>query len=289
LIRNDVHSEHARELARLSAVEMVAALGLGDTPELVRQGVALSLRVASWRLGATLAELDASLDDRGLPLAAANALARCGVGLQVSGAHIAEGPCLILANHPGAYDALTLMWALARRDLLILAADRHFLRALPRLSTAHLNLVGAGPEQRAGALKRSLSWLRRGGAVLHFPAGAIEPDADFAPDSSGWLGPWQPGVPMLIEACARVSGRVLVAGVRGVHSPRAKRLLLTRWAERRGVTTLSPLLQLVRGLHDVRVRVCLLEAEGAGVLRNLEGAAQIERLRVTLRDAIARV
>jgi hypothetical protein len=101
------------------------------------------------------------------------------------------------------------------------------------------------------------------------------------------LGPWQPGVPALVKACARVSGRVLLAGVRGVHSPLAKRLLLTRLAEQRGLMTLSPLLQLVRGLRDVRARVSLVEAGTARELCALDEAAQVERLRGALFKAIA--
>ncbi len=279
-------AQKARELTQLSALEMVAALGCADAPELVRRGLALPFWAASRRLGKTLALLDDSLESQGLPAAAEQALTRCGVALQLSGTRIPSGACLILANHPGAYDALALMSAIARRDLLILAADRRFLRALTGLSAAHLGFVGAGPGERAAALKRCLRWLRGGGAVLHFPAGAIEPDADFASASSPLLGPWQPGVPALVKACARASGRVLLAGVRGVHSPRAKRLLLTRLAERRGVTTLSPLLQLVRGLRDVTARVGLVEAAPAAELGSLAERELVERLRGALLSAI---
>jgi hypothetical protein len=199
----------------------------------------------------------------GLPAAASRALQRFGVTAEASGADVGTGPCLILANHPGAYDALSLMRAIARRDLLILAADREFLRALAGLAP-HLALVGEAASERARALKTSLGWLRRGGALLHFPAGRIEPDADFEPDPSRWLEPWQPGVSALVAACGRCQGRVLVAGVRGVHSARAKRLLLNKLAERRGITTLSPLVQIVGGLRDVRARV-RLEAAAQGV------------------------
>jgi hypothetical protein len=265
---------------------MVAALGLAGAPELVRRGLALPFRAASQRLGETLALLDGSLETQGLPAAAAQALGRCGVALELSGSRIPHGACLILANHPGAYDALALMWAIARQDLLILAADRRFLRALSGLSAAHLGLVGEQPGERAAALKRCLRWLRRGGAVLHFPAGAIEPDAEFAGASSPLLGPWQSGVPALVKACARASGRVLLAGVRGVHSPRAKRLLLTRLAERRGVTTLSPLLQLVGGLRDVKARVGLVEAAPAAQLGLLDDRELALRLRGALLNAI---
>jgi len=250
----------ARTLARLSAREMVAALGVRRGPVLLRRGLELPFYAASRGLAETLAMLAHEVGSRGLPEAAASALVRCGVSLRVSGVEPASGPCLVLANHPGAYDALALMRAVGRRDLLILAADREFLRALSGLS-AHLVLVGDGPSERARALKRTLVWLRRAGAVLHFPAGRIEPDADFVPPGTPLLEPWQPGVSLLVEACQRVAGRVLVAGVRGVHSPRAKRLLLNRLAEKRGITTLSPLVQLVAKLHDVEARVRLEQVE----------------------------
>jgi hypothetical protein len=251
----------AHRLANISAREMVAALGVRSAPGWLRRGLALPFYAASRSLGQTLATLEREVALRGLPEAAENALLSLGVALRMSGVELGGGPCLVLANHPGAYDALALMRAVGRRDLLILAADREFLRALSGLST-HLAFVGAGPSERARALKRSLCWLRRGGALLHFPAGKIEPDADFAPFGSALLEQWQPGVSTLVKACERVAGRVFVAGVRGVHSPRAKRLMINRLAEKRGVTTLSPLVQLAFGLRDVNARVQLDEVLG---------------------------
>ncbi len=252
----------ARKLAQLSAGEMVAALGMRRGPVWLQRGLALPFYAASRDLGQALATLDDEVALHGLPEAAASALRTLGVALRVSGAETGAGPCLVLANHPGAYDALALMSALGRRDLLILAADRQFLRALSGLST-HFVFVGEAPSERAGALKRALSWLRRGGALLHFPAGRIEPDADFTRTGAPLLEDWQAGVSALVRACERAAGRVLVAGVRGVHSVRAKRLLLNRLAEQRGVTTLSPLLQLVAKLRDVNARVRLDPVTGA--------------------------
>jgi hypothetical protein len=246
----------ARQLARISAREMVLALGVRGGPHLLRHGLSLPFYFASRDLGETLASFERDVRALGLPEAAASALRRFGVALRVTGVDAGTGSCLVLANHPGAYDALALMRAVGRRDLLILAADREFLRALPGLS-AHLVWVGDALSERARALKRALVWLRRGGALLHFPAGKIEPDADFALPGAPLLEPWQPGVFALVRACEAGAGRVFVAGVRGVHSPRAKRLLLNRLAEKRGITTLSPLVQLACRLRDVNARVRL--------------------------------
>jgi hypothetical protein len=260
-------------------------MGVRRGPALFRQSLALPFYAASRTLGDTLARLDHDVEEQGLPAAAQRALQRFGVALQTSGAGRGEGPQLVLANHPGAYDALALMSALERKDLLILAADRQFLRALPRLS-AHFLFVGESAGQRAGALKRAVTHLRRGGALLHFPAGQIEPDADFEPDRASWLEPWQLGVSALVAACQRADGRVLVAGVRGVHSPRAKRWLLNRVAERRGITTLSPLLQMVGKLRDVTTRVCCLDAGSAGTAKGLAAYEQQAQLRAALLGAI---
>ena len=275
----------SRQLAALSATEMVAALGVRTAPKLVQQGLALPFYAASRTLGRTLAGLDDAIASHGLPAAAALTLQRFGVGLRTSGVDPREGPRLVLANHPGAYDALALMSALGRKDLRILAADRSFLRALPRLSS-HLLFVAEQAGERAGALKRAVRHLRSGGALLHFPAGKIEPDADFEPTGAPLLEPWQPGVAALVAACARFDGRVVVAGVRGVHSPRAKRWLLNRVAERHGITTLSPLLQMVGRLRDVSTRVCCLDAGSARSLSELTASQQQAVLRAALERAI---
>ncbi|HVY30099.1 MAG TPA: 1-acyl-sn-glycerol-3-phosphate acyltransferase [Polyangiaceae bacterium] len=277
-------SDLARQLTQLSATEMVAALGATGAPALVRRGLALPFLAASRPLGQKLAELDTNIPERGLPEAARRALERFGVTLRVSGAALEDGPQLVLANHPGAYDALSLMTALGRTDLLILAADRSFLRALPRLSE-HLCWVGVDAASRAGALRRAVSWLRAGGAVLHFPAGQIEPDADFVADAQQLLGPWQPGVKTLVRACLRHGGQLAVAGVRGVHSPRAKRLLINRWAEQRGITTLSALLQIVGGLRDVVTRV---HRQPLRLVAAPESDSSIAELRQQLSAAILR-
>lgn len=274
----------AKELATLSALEMVRALGVGGAPALVQKVVALPLIAASRTLGRTLADLDQAVGVLGLALAATQALQQFGVELSVAGACPARGAALVLANHPGAYDALALMSASGRNDLMILAADRSFLRALPRLS-GHLVFVSRDPVERAQALKCAISQLRRGAAVLHFPAGEIEPDAEFEPGGADLLRTWQPGVSALARACARADGLVVVAGVRGVHSARAKRLALTRLAERRGITTLAPLAQMVLGFRDVRARVVFGEPQRA---ERLVAGSGFERAQAELRSALFR-
>lgn len=275
----------ARELAELSAQEMVDALGAGSAPGVVKRALAWPFFALSRTTGERLADIDEFVARFGLPSAARAALERFQVESTCTGAEIATGPCLILANHPGAYDAFALMAAIDRRDLLIVANDRRFLRALPRLSE-HLLFVGPEPIGHVHTLRRALSHLSNGGALLHFPAGAIEPDPGFEAHPTTLLKPWQPGVATLVRVCAQSQGRILVAGVRGVHSPRAKRLLLNRLAEQRGITTLAPLLQIVLRLHDVRPVVTIAEVDGEALAR-LNKTERIARLRAALVRALS--
>lgn len=323
-MRGDKETSRAsveEEIARISADEMVDALGLGPAPSWVRGATRAVFALPSRPLARGLARFDRRIVEVGLPAAATEALARFGARLSVrwdgppdaaepvraeaQPAHDqarsprAGGPLLVVANHPGAYDAMALMAALDRRDLAIIAAERSFLRALPSLSR-HMLFVpadDAGESRapaRAGALRRAARHLRQGGALLHFPAGQIEPDPAFQVDIEEPRPAWQPGTGALVRATAAAGGRVAVAIVAGVHSVRAKRLFVTRLAERRGVTTLAALIQIaLPGFRDVDVRVRVgVASPAADLARGAADDTEItERLRgraAALEDTITR-
>ncbi|MGK4003193.1 1-acyl-sn-glycerol-3-phosphate acyltransferase [Sorangium sp. So ce1036] len=274
-----------RELASLSGEEMVAALGLGGAPAWVRRAGRAAFAVPSWPLGRVLARFDRRTGEAGLHVAAREALAGFGARLRADSPPPPRGALLVVSNHPGAYDALALMAALGRGDLMIVAAERRFLRALPHVSQRLLFVPideGGGARAlaaRTASVRRALRHLRTGGALLHFPAGRIEADPAFAGAGGAPLGAWHPSAGALLRATAAAGGRVAVAIVSGVHSPRAKRLLVTRWAERRGITTLAPLLQIaLPGFDDVEVRVRLGPArEAAAVVDGLDDDASLTR------------
>ncbi|WP_437973504.1 1-acyl-sn-glycerol-3-phosphate acyltransferase [Sorangium sp. So ce295] len=273
-----------RQLANLSGAEMVAALGLGGAPAWVRRAGRAAFAVPSWPLGRVLARFDRRTGEAGLHVAAREALAGFGARWTADAAPPSRGALLVVSNHPGAYDALALMAALGREDLMIVAADRRFLRALPhvsrRLLFVPIDEVGAiALAARSAGVRRALRHLRRGGALLHFPAGRIEADPAFAGQGDALLAAWHPSAGTLLRAAAAAGGRAAVAIVSGVHSPRAKRLAITRWAERRGITTLAPLLQAaLPGFDDVEVRVRLGEArDAAEVARGAPDDAALTR------------
>lgn len=268
-------------LARLSGDEMVAALKLSRAPALLQALARAGFTAVSSPLGRTLARFDADIATDGLARAAASALEDLGACWSPIGPPPpSTGPLLVVANHPGAYDALVLFAAAGRDDVAVLASDRAFLRAMPELRR-HLLLVpepANGPARaRARGLRGAIEHLAAGGSILHFGAGAIEPDLAFpVPQGVPLLSTWQAGTGSLVRATQRASGWVVTALVEGVHSPRAKRLLVNRLAERRGVTTLAPLLQVAFARYrEVAATVRFTDAVRANDLAMDGGDARI--------------
>jgi hypothetical protein len=261
----------ARRLAHRSAEEMVDALGLARAPRVVRGLARRAFRSASTPLGGVLAAFDGHIEHAGIAEAAKLTLEHLSADWKRSGT-VPTGPLLVVANHPGAYDALVLLAAMERRDVSIVAADRAFLRALPHL-LPHLAFVAddARPGGSVAGVKRALSHLKRGGVLLHFGAGRIEPDPAFA-GRGPMLLPWLAGTGALVRGVARTHGHVVVAAVRGVHSASAKRSWAARLAERRGVTTIAPLLQVTLSRYrDVAPRVAFSTAYSGRDLAEAHG------------------
>jgi 1-acyl-sn-glycerol-3-phosphate acyltransferase len=263
------------EGARVAVVHAIAhAEMIAMAPQregLARQAIAAALQIPAVMLARSLTALDHDLARRTIADSAQRRLAHYGASLAIdrrSPALPGTGPLLIVSNHPGLFDALALFASFGsteRDDLSILAARRPLLTALPNLSRRLLSIdPGASGSV---ALKRAVRHLRSGGALLHFPAGQIEPDPRVAPRSRALLLPWKPGLDVLLSAAARGRDdvRVVVAAVSGVVSRRA--LALATFASRgadRLTDAFVPLLQLtVPGFADAPIVVRFGEARPA--------------------------
>jgi hypothetical protein len=227
---------------------------------LAQRAIATALRVPAAMLARSLTALDHDLATRGLGDSAQRRLDHYGATLAIdarSPSIPGSGPLVVVSNHPGLFDALALFATAGRDDLSILAARRPLLTALPGLSR---RLLSIDPGASAGvALKKAVRHLRSGGALLHFPAGQIEPDPRVAPRDRALLLPWKPGLDTLLGAAARGRDdvRVVAACVSGVVSRRA--LAVSTFASRgadRLTDAFVPLLQLtVPGLADAKIVV----------------------------------
>jgi 1-acyl-sn-glycerol-3-phosphate acyltransferase len=111
---------------------------------------------------------------------------------------IPESAFLALSNHPGMADTVALFAALNRKDLRIIALDRPFLNALPH-TTAQLFYVYDDPAKRMMLVRQVSAHLKKGGAILTFPAGHIEPDPDVYPGAVDSLQAWTDSVGVFIR------------------------------------------------------------------------------------------
>ena len=140
----------------------------------------------------------------------------------------ATGPVVILANHPGMTDTVALLASLASRpDLLVIALDRPFLRALANVAK-QLIFVADEDASRMSVVRAVAKHLKQGGALLTFPAGDIEPDpATFgrrrAVES---VGRWSDSFALFARLAPLT--RFVPAIVSHVISPQARRHGLTR-------------------------------------------------------------
>jgi 1-acyl-sn-glycerol-3-phosphate acyltransferase len=211
--------------------------------------------------------------------------------LEIHGlAHIPrQGPLLVVANHPGIYDATALFAALPRPDLRVVAAERPFLRALPN-TASYLLSVGETPAGRLGMARRAARHLRQGGALLLFPGGQIEPDPATLPGARDTLPDWSESVEMF----ARLTDDLTVVPVlvSGVISPATRHHPLTRLRrsehDRRW---LAATLQLMRtSLSDLNVRLDFgAPISAANLPTNRDGTALREAVQEQMCQMIARV
>ena len=136
------------------------------------------------------------------------------------------GPVLICSNHPGLSDAAASFVAINRSDLKVIAAQRVLLDELPNIA-AHLICVPDDATGRAQAIRAAAQHLKRGGALLTYPAGRIESDPAVFDDAADTLPAWSE----MAALFARLVPNLVVVPmlVSGVISARA----LQNWYVRR--------------------------------------------------------
>jgi 1-acyl-sn-glycerol-3-phosphate acyltransferase len=168
-----------------------------------------------------------------------------------------SGPVLVLSNHPGLTDTVSLFVALNRPDLKIIALKRPFLEALTNMSR-QLFYVMEDPASRMGLVRRVSTHLRGGGAVLTFPAGQIEPDPQVYPGAVDSLQTWTDSVGVFVRmAPGTVIVPVLVRGVVWEKAARHPLLALKRTREEKEklASALQLLATVMFGIRPVTVTV----------------------------------
>lgn len=194
-----------------------------------------------------------------------------------------HGPVLFVSNHPGLADAVALFAAIPRSDLRVVAAERPFLTALPNTSRYLLSIDENSPE-RLGLVRRATRHLKRGGAMLTFPGGRIEPDPAVLPGADAALESWSSSV----EFFARLEPNLAVVPVTvsGVISTAALRnpLVFLRRREEDQRWLAATIQMLVPRLRDVTTRVTFGRPVRAGEAGGSVGPAVLAEMRRLILD-----
>jgi hypothetical protein len=153
---------------------------------------------------------------------------------------------------------LALFASLPRPDLLVLAAERPFLKALPATRQRLIELPDDARGRR-GPIHRVVEHLRGGGAILAFPGGRIEPDPALTARAAAALADWSPSVELFARRAPAVT--IVPTIVSGVLSPALQRHPLGRLRRREADRQfLNAMLQIVSMRRsDVTIRVAFGE------------------------------
>ena len=173
------------------------------------------------------AAFDAEVANFGFGVATKNALATLVHKVEVMGVEKIpqNGPLLIASNHPGTYDGLAIAAQLQREDVKIVVSRIPFIQ---NLKTAKRHFIFSGKEvhQRMLVIRDAIDYLKKGGAVLIFPSGHIDPEPAFMAGAIQELESWSRSLEIFVRKVPEAA--VQVAIVSNVLLQRYTNNLLTK-------------------------------------------------------------
>jgi putative hemolysin len=181
------------------------------------------------RMSTLLVDLDRNTAQQGWNSAVKQFLSSFVSTVEISGTENIpqEGPLLVACNHPAAYDIIILAAAIRRDDLKILASDIPLVQKLPNVA-AHIIPVPYDIQARLGTVRSAIRHLQRGGAILVFPRGNVEPDPAVSPGAELSLAGWSASLELFLRNVPQTRSVVAIAS--GILSRRwFKNPLIRMW------------------------------------------------------------
>jgi hypothetical protein len=271
-------AEQLRILTHNNSKDLIAAFKL-DQVRWARGLLEMLCWVPASRFSRQIAAFDRIAGTEGLPAAGQFIVDRFARSFTVSGReHVpADGPVIVVSNHPGMADAMALWTALGRQDIRIIAAERPLLHAVPNTSRHLIYVDEHSAHGRTTSLRAAAAHLRAGGLLLTFPAGHIEPDPAVRSDAAASLERWASSVALLARLAPQAA--VLPAAVGGVISASALRNPAARvFKSQKDRDWAAATLQiLVPAYRDVDTRVAFGPTLEPGELAALGDAATLTK------------
>ena len=221
-------------MSELLITELITALSL-PPGEKVRALVRRIFGKGTRRYAELAQALDQEVARNGVAAGARWLLPNFAVGYEARGQELipAEGPLVIAANHPAAFDSVAISAFVNRPDYKVIIGEIPFFRNLPHI---HQSAIFAPALKdafgRMQTVRDILHHLKEGGAVLIFPRGEIEPDPAFMKQPDVEFQHWSRSLSIFLQRVPQT--QVLVTMISGVIAKAAMRHPLT-WLRRERV------------------------------------------------------
>lgn len=196
--------------------ELTKAIGLSQE-ERLGKAIRPIFEKASERFAKLGVGLDHVVDEQGVAAGARWVLPRFVKSFTARGVENIplDGPLVIAANHPAAYDSLVISANVERPDYKIIIGDIPFFEHLPHVSQHAIYTPNLGNTYgRMQVIRECIRHLENGGALLIFARGGIEPDPDIMPHADAEFGLWSRSLEIFLKRVPQT--RVLVTIVSGV-------------------------------------------------------------------------
>lgn len=191
--------------------EIFFALGLGREGW-ARRNLGWLFRKPAANLARLVTKMETAIAAGGLPAGARAVLADFALTSSARGQErfADSGPVLVVSNHIGAYDPLAIACHIPRNDLTFMVSDVPLLRSLPA-ARQHYIFVPTESAGRMTALRQGIEHLQRGGALLVYAHGEVEPDPDALPGAAEAIADWSPSVEILLRKVPRTHLQLVIA------------------------------------------------------------------------------
>lgn len=158
--------------------EVFNALGLSKTGFACKY-FGWTLRPIAKRLAVMLVPIDQDLGKYGSQVAARNFLLPFVNEVKSRGAESipTTGPIIVASNHPGAYDSMAIVSQIPRPDATFIISDIPLVKFMPNASK-HAYFATSDSKTRTNAVRETIRLLERGGCLVIFATGLIDPDPE---------------------------------------------------------------------------------------------------------------
>ena len=138
-----------------------------------------TIRPIAKRLAVMLVPIDQDLGKYGSQVAARNFLPPFVNDIKSRGAESipTTGPIIVASNHPGAYDSMAIVSQIPRPDATFIISDIPLIKFMPNASK-HAYFATSDSNTRTNAVRETIRLLERGGCLVIFATGLIDPDPE---------------------------------------------------------------------------------------------------------------